>query len=140
MTRFEGAVVDSLYDTFLISWHTKLPTAWPCLAKPSSSNRTFIFAHDENDTVIKASYDHNSEGGNRISSLQNQLHTSQQSYEDQDRPKASISVNQRLNVQEHVEQTADPATTDDFHPYMFHPRHAPVPMALVNRQPHNLPG
>lgn len=140
MTRFEGDVVNSLYDTFLISWHGKLTVRLPGLDNPSPINRDFVFAHDEKETVIRGSYNHNEPSLNNLSSLQRQLRTDQTTYTNQDHPERSISVNQRLNVQQHIEQTASQEETDDFHPYMFHPKHTPVPMALVNRQPYNLPG
>ncbi|CCG82352.1 Putative uncharacterized protein [Taphrina deformans PYCC 5710] len=107
---------------------------------PASSHRDFVFAHEGSGTVTKPSYEHESVPTSNLSALQNQLKINQQVYENQDQPAQSISVNERLNVQEHVEQTANDTETDDFHPYMFHPRHLPLPMALVNRQPHNLPG
>ena len=140
MTRFEGDVVNSLYDTFLISWHSKLSSKLPCQTQLSPVKREFIFAHDKEDTVIRDHFTPSSNSEDMMSALQRQLTTNQSQYTAQDRPATSISVNQRLNVQKHIEQTATVSETDSFHPYMFHPAHQPIPMALVNRQPHNLPG
>lgn len=142
MTRFEGDVVNSLYDTFIISWHTKLPVPLPNMDRPSPASREFIFAHDENESQSRGTFRHstNPESQDILSSLQTQLKTNQTSYSNEDHPEESISVNKRLNVQESIEQTATSDEADSFHPYIFHTRHTPVPMALVNRQPHNLPG
>lgn len=142
MTRFEGDVVNSLYDTFVISWHTKLATPLPNIDKPTPARRDFIFGHDEHESQARESFDHNSSSNaqDNVSYLQNQLKRNQTKYSNEDHPEKSISVNKRLNVQEHIEQTATSEEANAFHPYTFHSRHSPVPMALVNRQPHNLPG
>lgn len=34
----------------------------------------------------------------------------------------------------------DDSVLDDFKPHFLHQAHAPVPMALVNRKPHGMPG
>jgi len=36
MAQFEGPVVDSLYETALISWHNELNPPLPCLKTPAS--------------------------------------------------------------------------------------------------------
>ena len=45
MCQFEGDIVNSLYDTFLISWGTPIsdPPGLPCLTTPATSNRKFYF-------------------------------------------------------------------------------------------------
>lgn len=142
MTRFEGDVVNSLYDTFVISWHTKLAKQLPNMENPAPSTREFIFAHDEHESQTRGTFKHSTDPGSSdiLTALQTQLQINQTAYSDEDHPTESISVNKRLNVQEHIEQTATSTEADAFHPYIFHTRHKPVPMALVNRQPHNLPG
>lgn len=139
MTRFEGAVVNSLYDTFLISWGNKLPTRLPCLATPALSRRQFAFAHDEQEAVVKTNFD-NQKNGSPLDALEIQVGRDEASYTNEDHPSTSIPVNQRLNVQQHAEQTASIDETDGFHPFIFHTRHEPVPMVLVNRQPNRFPG
>ena len=140
MTRFEGDVVNSLYDTFLISWGTNLKAPLPCLSKPAPVKREFMFAHSGEKTVIKDSFQATNGSTALLSQLERQLDEDETHYSAQDNPKSSIPVNQRLNVQVHIEQTATDVESDAFHPYMLHPSHDPLPMALVNRQPHNLPG
>lgn len=147
MTRFEGDVVNSLYDTFLISWHSKLDTEWPCLQREAVARRDFVFGPSVGDATAAAqngqqhmTINRHTNSQDDLSSLMSQLTTDRTSYTNQDHPQASISVNERLNVEEHIEQTAAAELADEFRPFMFHPKHEPVPMALVNRQPHNMPG
>ena len=132
MSRFEGDIVNSLYDTFIISWGMKFAHL-PCISTPALAEREFGFAHDEQETVIK----HSAKIGE---GLEIQLDHDATYYSNQDHPGSSIPVNQRLNVQQHIEQTASSEEADDFHPFIFHVKHDPVPMVLVNRQPNRMPG
>jgi len=45
MCQFEGDVVNSLYDAFLISWAKEIPNppGLPCLSSPAAANREFFF-------------------------------------------------------------------------------------------------
>jgi len=47
MCQFEGDIVNSLYDTFLISWGKEIPNppGLPCLNTPATSNREFHFGN-----------------------------------------------------------------------------------------------
>jgi hypothetical protein len=49
MCQFEGDIVNSLYDAFIISWGKKIPNppGLPCLNTPATSNREFFFGNRE---------------------------------------------------------------------------------------------
>lgn len=137
MTRFEGDVVNSLYDTFLISWNRELPQRLPCIDQPAQPFRNFVFLKHNSDI---GNHNNNGTTGQRTKSVAEQLIADQQEYYNQNDPHKSIPVNERLNAMKHIEQTATETQTNSYKPYLFHAAHDPVPMALVNRQPHNLPG
>lgn len=137
MTRFEGDVVNSLYDTFLISWHRELPQKLPCIDQPAQANRDFVFLKHKPDIVGNNGNGHSQQ---KIRNVADQLIIDQEQYYAQNDPHRSIPVNERLNAMKHIEQTATADQADSYKPYLFHASHEPVPMALVNRQPHNLPG
>jgi phosphatidylserine/phosphatidylglycerophosphate/cardiolipin synthase-like enzyme len=98
MCHFEGDIVNSLYDTFLISWEKSLPPpGLPCLSTPAEQPLW-----------------------NEIPGPPPQ------------------SINQRLNSMKKTDLTFE--SDDDFIPFYQHKIHDPVPMALVNRPPYQLPG
>jgi len=45
MCQFEGDIVNTLYDAFLISWGKEIPNppGLPCLSSPAAANRKFYF-------------------------------------------------------------------------------------------------
>jgi hypothetical protein len=49
MCQFEGDVVNSLYDAFLISWGKEIPNppGLPCITIPAAANREFYFGQRE---------------------------------------------------------------------------------------------
>lgn len=49
MCQFEGDIVNSLYDAFLISWGKDIPNppGLPCINSPATSNREFYFGERE---------------------------------------------------------------------------------------------
>ena len=145
MCQFEGDIVNSLYDTFLISWGKPFPNppGLPCLTIPTTSNKKFHFGDR------KANVDHDKDGGyiepthmkNATEHAADPAHEVQEEseqYEKQDHAETANPINERLNVKKSAEQTADDHDTD-FSPFYIHSPHDPVPMALVNRQPQAIP-
>ena len=146
MCQFEGDVVNSLYDTFLISWEKELPNppGLPCLQSPASPHRDFYFG-DRHAYFRKYSgrTDNermdNSNSNGHAPDPAHELRRESIRYGEENHPNTAIPINERLNVKEKAEQTVDKHDTD-FTPFYFHSPHGPVPMAIVNRQPQAIPG
>jgi len=130
MCRFEGDVVNSIYDTFLISWCTAIqdPPGLPCLSKPTVAERDFSFG--QKDVSLHPGAE---------TSLVHELVQDEQAYLKEDHPNKMAAVNKRLNINKEAEATSEDDVSD-FSPYIFHSPHKPVPMAVVNRQPYGMPG
>ena len=144
MCQFEGDIVNSLYDTFLISWGKSFPDppGLPCLTNPTTSNKKFHFgdrkatAHKDGGH-IEASCSKNAT--NHAIDPAHAVQEESERYEKEDHAATTKPINERLNVEETAEQTSDDHDTD-FAPFYIHSPHDPVPMALVNRQPQAIPG
>ncbi|KAL4913655.1 hypothetical protein BDW62DRAFT_220540 [Aspergillus aurantiobrunneus] len=140
MVHVEGPIVDSLYDTALISWGKALEPPLPMLGSPAAvasvpSLSVEADTHAEDDGLA-------------------QLTTEDQLY-DLDIASETRRVNGLLNprdgesrtqrVTRLLNHTRQPSTTGDapdedqenqMEPYILHSQHKPFPMALVNREPH----
>jgi hypothetical protein len=147
MCHFEGDIVNSLYDTFLISWGKKLEPALPCISTPAAASREFHFGR--RDAHIKQN---GADGQNEImqSTHADDQHASDPAHEIQDESehydkenhaKTTIPITERLDINKPADATIDSHELDsDFTPFYLHSPHDPVPMALVNRQPQAIPG
>lgn len=133
MCRVEGDIVNSLYDTFWISWGRSLPNppGLPCISTPAEPHREFYFA-----STHKGDPDQDQK---LPASLVDQLKSNEAHYYRQNSPAKSISVNNRLGVNKDAPETCSDDQSD-FTPYYFHLKCDQVPMVLVNRPPYNLPG
>ena len=133
MCRVEGDVVNSIYDTFLISWRREFanPPGLPCIKTPAVANRKFDFG-EENVTIHP---------DKSSSNLVQELADDRGTYIKQDHPQDVKTINERLNINKEADATvgADDEFSD-FTPFVFHSRHDPVPMAVVNRPPYAMPG
>jgi phosphatidylserine/phosphatidylglycerophosphate/cardiolipin synthase-like enzyme len=147
MSQFEGDVVNSLYDAFLISWNKELEPTLPCLSTPAAANRDFHFGdrdayirnqsnQDSDSATLDDTHPHGSEHADDPT---HELRNQSERYDKENHEKTTIPINERLNVSKKAEQTKFDNETD-FAPFYFHTPHDPVPMALVNRQPQHLPG
>jgi hypothetical protein len=145
MCQFEGDIVNSLYDAFLISWSTELPNppGLPCLSTPAATRRAFHFG-DRYAYFRKKSIGNNDEmmdtnpSEHAIDPI-HEIRKESERYAKESHANTTISINERLNVEEKAEQTANDNDTD-FIPFYLHSPHEPVPIALVNRQPQAIPG
>ncbi|KZV94113.1 phospholipase D/nuclease, partial [Exidia glandulosa HHB12029] len=141
MCRFEGDIVNGLWDTFIISW-SKPMAMLPCLHTPTTSKREFRFGAQ--NIVGGPTLEHggpDAEGKSQATfagAAKGQFdHVSEHS-----RTPTLQLVNERLNVFKPAEASSDLTDADvaDFAPFFFHDAHTPVPMALVNRRPYPVPG
>jgi phosphatidylserine/phosphatidylglycerophosphate/cardiolipin synthase-like enzyme len=152
MSHFEGDIVNSFYDTFLISWRVQFQPNLVCLNDEISYNENnFQFGinyskivpfheplehaiararlrlqhhFDDQQTEI---YFHEPLLFSLESPLTNHLNLSAKSAE-KTQPDKKLSPDQ-------LEKLAE-----DFTPFIFHQSHSPFPIALVNRLPHGAPG
>ncbi|KAL4798605.1 hypothetical protein BDV19DRAFT_356564 [Aspergillus venezuelensis] len=145
MVRVEGAIVDSLYDSALISWGKALEPPLPMRNSPAkdapvpSYQKTLTNGWHEEDGELK-------------------MLTIQDEHYDTDIKAETRRMNGLLNpgngesrtkpVTRLLNHTKQPSTTGDapdedqeiqMEPYILHPQHKPFPMALVNREPYGSP-
>ncbi|KAL6232585.1 hypothetical protein BDW75DRAFT_217392 [Aspergillus navahoensis] len=143
MVRVEGAIVDSLYDTALISWGKALEPPLPRLNSPAvdaplPSAQVYINGHVEENGFLPQ-------------------HTIEDEHYDTDIMAETRRVNGLLTprngetrtqlVTRLLNHTRQKSTTgdvpdedqDDMEPYILTPQHRPFPMALVNREPYGSP-
>ena len=147
MCQFEGDIVNSLYDTFVISWGKKLEPALPCISTPALAQRTFHFGdrhvylrgghvNGQNETL-----DSTHRGNQHAEDPAHEIQEESERYDKEDHAATAIPITERLNVNKKADPTVDKEEHDsDFKPFYLHSPHDPVPMALVNRQPQPIPG
>jgi hypothetical protein len=152
MTHLEGPIVDSLYDTCLQSWHDHLDPQFPCISTPNSDPS---FSDPEFVSLFKdgnpGSGQETSQSGERLkenlpsdphydTSIAGEFRRMRDSLQSTDSESHLQLVNKHLNISTDpgLEVTApEPKSPSDyFNPYILHPPHGPVPMALVNRKPY----
>ncbi|KAL3470020.1 hypothetical protein BJX99DRAFT_264619 [Aspergillus californicus] len=148
MVRVEGPIVDSIYDTGLISWGKALEPPLPMLdvsnyapraPRPDASPNGVNGHSEEKDEVLPQ-------------------HTTEDPHYDVDMEAEARRVNGLLKpcegesrtqaVTRHLNHTLQPETTGDApdedqengsEPYALSPPHKTFPMALVNREPYGAP-
>ncbi|BCR89608.1 IQ calmodulin-binding motif protein [Aspergillus chevalieri] len=143
MVRVEGPIVDSLYDSALVSWGRRLGEPLPLLASPASSTPAWKLSASEPESSSDCS------GREAPPQL-----TADHPLYDVDMQQETQRVNGSLEplpgmsrteaVTRHLNTTLQPGTTGDapnrdqdlrMKPYVLSPPHEPFPMALVNREP-----
>ncbi|KAL4881979.1 hypothetical protein BJY04DRAFT_227454 [Aspergillus karnatakaensis] len=144
MIHVQGPIVDSLYDTALISWGKALEPPLPMLNSPAAGAPFYNFeaqvnGHEENGanlpqlTIEDEHYDVDIKGETRrMNGLLNPL--------DGESPTAPVT--RLLNHTHQASTTGDTPNEDQedqMEPYILIPPHTPVPMALVNREPYGAP-
>jgi len=153
MSHFEGDIVNSLYDTFLISWWLPFQPNLVCL------NDNII---TENDFQFGINYSHIVPFKESLlqaiarARLRLQYHLDEQQTEIYfNEPSSSLSSSEspltdHLNLaaksahktkpDENLSDDQLKKLAEDFTPFIFHQSHQPIPIALVNRLPHGAPG
>ncbi|KAL4932198.1 IQ calmodulin-binding motif protein [Aspergillus undulatus] len=145
MVRVEGSIVDSLYDSALISWGKALEPPLPMRNSPAAGDPAPSFSNPEAN-------DFHEEDGELP-----QLTIEEERY-DPDIKAETRRMNGLLNprngesrtnpVTRLLNHTKQPSTTGDapdedqesqMEPYILHQQHKPFPMALVNREPYGSP-
>ena len=151
MCQFEGDIVNSLYDCFLISWGSQFsdPPGLPCVSTPAAAKREFVFG--ERNAFIKKDHDHAEAKEQTMDDTHpdgaqahevdpaHEIRNMSERYDKENHARTTRPINERLNVQEKAEETFTDHDSD-FAPFYMHTPHDPVPMAIVNRQPQKIPG
>ncbi|CAG8237011.1 unnamed protein product [Penicillium nalgiovense] len=146
LAHIEGPVVDSFYDSALLSWGKALDPPFPLLDSPARDAP--IPCHEEKNDGIPIA--------NEDTALPE--HTINSAHYDMDFEHEARRVNGCVHprgdetrtqaVSRHLNTTIQPKTTGDapdseqdnmFSPYMILPRHEPFAMAVVNREPFGSP-
>jgi hypothetical protein len=163
MCQYEGDIVNSLYDTFVISWGKKMDPPLPCISTPAVAQREFFFgdrkAYLHQDPSNNPSSQHSSTAAtskgqldgrtmddthkhdDHASTPAHEIREESERYDKEDHAQTTIPITERLNVMNLADATIDSNGDGmDFKPFYFHSLHDPVPMALVNRQPQPIPG
>ncbi|KAF2800563.1 IQ calmodulin-binding motif protein [Melanomma pulvis-pyrius CBS 109.77] len=161
MSHLEGPIVDSLYDTALLSWEKELQPALPCLDSPAVEKRWTTF----DDPSFKALFGNSNTPNavlmpNEKGSGKLPMHAPGDPHYDPDivseirRLQSNLTpapgetqmetITRHLNLA--TKQTtpgtapSDPTSTPaPFTPLIPHPPHAAFPIALVNRAPYGAP-
>ncbi|KAJ0424387.1 hypothetical protein BJY00DRAFT_276564 [Aspergillus carlsbadensis] len=144
MVHVEGPIVDSLYDTALISWGKALDPPLPMLSSSAATAPIPSFSKDAGEV-----------SGEESTLLQ---HTMDDPHYDVDVKAETRRVNGLLKprdgesrtqaVSRLLNHTLQPTTIGDapeedhvneMEPYVLHIPHDPFPMALINREPYGSP-
>src|SRR5579859_8329 len=163
MCQYEGDIVNSLYDAFIISWGKKMDPPLPCISTPSIAKRTFHFGdrraylrQDNSDNTTaqptattssphgqadRRTMDDTHEHDDHANTPAHEIRGESERYDKENHARTTIPITERLNVMKLADATIDGNEDGmDFKPFYFHSPHDPVPMALVNRQPQPIPG
>jgi phosphatidylserine/phosphatidylglycerophosphate/cardiolipin synthase-like enzyme len=154
--HLEGPIVNSLYDTALISWHHELEPPLPCIAHPENVKAVPTFEQSSFRELFDSAGQPVAVSSNDPGELPEHLPSSP--HYDPDiasevlrvrstmLPRNSEStvalVARHLNAttSQTRSATASPCPANDtFQPYWPHAPHAPFPIALVNRKPYGFP-
>ncbi|KAJ5118207.1 hypothetical protein N7448_009921 [Penicillium atrosanguineum] len=149
MSHIEGPIVDGFYDAALLSWGKPLNPPLPLLDTPAESQQMSCYELENRESLCKGA----SQG---LSDLPQ--HTTSQEHYDISYENEAERVNSSIiprgeetpthAVTRHLNTTIQPDTLGDspnsdqeprMTPYIVLPRHGPVPMALVNREPYGAP-
>ncbi|MCJ1283089.1 hypothetical protein MMC26_002416 [Xylographa opegraphella] len=160
MTHLEGPVVDSLYDSFLITWHEALNPPLPSRNSPAINGRfstsnepSFqkLFNHGnarEQQAIVQDGNaakehlaPHNPGDPHYDDTLAAEITRVQAMYSPRPGESRVSAINRHLNLtsKSNAKPTApEPEPGSEFTPYIAHERED-MPMALVSRRPHGSP-
>ncbi|RMD40136.1 hypothetical protein DV735_g4993, partial [Chaetothyriales sp. CBS 134920] len=133
MCQFEGDIVDSIYDTALISWHNQLKPPFPSLDTPSRGSELPSFnlpQHSSSDPHYDV--DIASELLRSIATLDPGPGETRIGL---------ISKNLNTTAENHTTATAPDITDPNevMSPFIPLPPHPPFPIAVTNREPYGTP-
>ncbi|KAF1991456.1 hypothetical protein K402DRAFT_322349 [Aulographum hederae CBS 113979] len=158
LTHVEGPIVDSLYDTFLISWHKEMEPPSSTLNQPAEADAPPTFQKPSFHTLFSECEKNGGMPNGAVSETRMPENLCTAPVYDLDmagevlRKRSVMSatttesamqvVTRHLNNTTHQMRNAtapECAPVDAMQPYIPHRPHAPCPMALVSRKPWGAP-
>ncbi|CAP80819.1 Pc12g11920 [Penicillium rubens Wisconsin 54-1255] len=146
LAHIEGPIVDSFYDSALLSWGKAPDPPFPLLDSPARGAP--IPCHEENNDGIPIENGDTALPEHTITSPHYDIDFEQEARRVNDCVHPRGDETRTQAVSRHLNTTIQPKTTGDapdsdqdnmFNPYMILPRHEPLAMALVNREPFGSP-
>ncbi|KAG8897261.1 hypothetical protein FRB99_008275, partial [Tulasnella sp. 403] len=160
MVHYEGPIVDSLYDTALLSWERQLIPPLPRLQAPASTESwEYKFAKD-NEWIAMKDLNQVGEDAYDATATEQARETDQGVTSSTKIPKeveevstpsdgptqqtpSDVSMEDRLHPQHHIQpdghKPLDPKVAG-YQPFVLHSPHDEFPMAMVSRRPYGTPG
>ncbi|UJR31202.1 hypothetical protein I4U23_018706 [Adineta vaga] len=150
MAHYEGDIVNSFYDTFLVSWWLSFQPNLVCLNDEPTQNNQFEFGTNYSSIVPFTESLQHAIARARLR-LQNHLDIEQTDiYFNEPLLSSESPLTRHLNLSAKSASKTQPdekysneeleKLADDFTPFIYHEAHRPFPIALVNRLPHGTPG
>lgn len=155
MIHLEGPIVDSMYDTALISWYKAMHPPLPLLSKPYSVPSEGYRFGMENEYASTHLLDGKrgeelckslrAEGKEAMDKDASELEKNTVGGKEGEHPFISgryQSITDHINAGDQTTQATvpyDPTKDEEYTPHVLHAPHAEVPMALVNRPPYGKP-
>ncbi|EME89009.1 uncharacterized protein MYCFIDRAFT_185461 [Pseudocercospora fijiensis CIRAD86] len=153
MTHLEGPIVDSLWETFLISWHNELDPALPCRTEPAATKPpptyelesfTSLFEPDGKFRLPEKPFDkdlpeHMPNEPHHDSTMSEEIDRMRSTLRPSSAEKSVDAVARHLNKPTNlsVKATAPERSNDlNFFPFIPLPNTEPVPMAMCSRKPY----
>ncbi|KAL9535817.1 hypothetical protein SMMN14_00231 [Sphaerulina musiva] len=156
MTHIEGPIVDSIWETFLISWHNKLEPALPCRATPATTRPpptyqleafTSLFEQDGSFRLPERPFDQN-----LPEHMPGKPHYDDTMHDEIQRMRSTLrpleptephvnAVARHLNKPTNLSLKPTASDRDNnnklsFFPFIPIPNTSPVPMAMCSRKPY----
>ena len=148
MVHYEGDVVNSFYNTFLISWSVVFEPDLVCLHGERPANQEFRFGIDSSPIVSPKDPLQKAVACTRL-----RFRHDRSKFSTPTRNRKSFSespLTTHLNECAKCAQSVHPAVNlsplqleglnMNFTPFIFHSPHQPVSIAFVNRSPNGIPG
>ncbi|OJJ47235.1 hypothetical protein ASPZODRAFT_151760 [Penicilliopsis zonata CBS 506.65] len=145
LIHVEGPIVDSFYDTALISWGKPLEPPLPMLNSPASAApmpTTMEDVEDVTETPSQMLPEHTTTDPHYDPSIQLEALRMNDVVKPRDGESRTHAVTRHLNTTIQPSTTGDAPDEDQVNqmkPYVLLPPHEPFPMALVNRAPYGAP-
>jgi phosphatidylserine/phosphatidylglycerophosphate/cardiolipin synthase-like enzyme len=130
MSHYEGDIVNSFYDTFIISWWLPFQPNLLCLNDNPSTKQNF----DSSSNVLVQTTNHAAG-----TTMDYDVSLPSQSPLTKHLNKASKSACSAI-ADKNISAEEIEALSLEFSPFLFHRAHEPFPIALVNRSPFGVPG
>ncbi|KAJ5831704.1 hypothetical protein N7474_000015 [Penicillium riverlandense] len=144
LAHLEGPIVDSFYDTALLSWGKQLDPPLPLLDSPAASAP--IPWHEEKGNTTgnenEIIEEHTTKSPHYDSTLSGEARRVNGSIEPRGDETATQAVSRHLNTTIQPDTTGNAPDSDQVNwmtPYVVMPLHEPFAIALVNREPYGSP-